>query len=274
VNFLVVGSDGREEAGGARSDTMFVARVTHQGMEAVWFPRDLLVTVPGHGLQKLNSAYFFGGPQMVVDTLRLNFDLSINHYVELDMRSFRGVVDALGGLRLEFPAQLRDQYTGLAVLAAGCLRIDGAAALALARSRALEQYRDGSWQLLSVAADVSRTHTQQDLVSALAEAVRTKVARDPGSLPHLVDVLLRRVRVDGTLTTRDTIAFARVLLSLDRGRQTLRTLPIREATAPNSQSVLVPADGATALVKTLGGTLPASPGIAVAVPTTPIFTPC
>jgi LCP family protein required for cell wall assembly len=273
VNFLVVGSDSQPGVDGARSDTTFVARVTCHGMEAVWFPRDLLVTVPGHGLQRLNSAYSFGGPQTVVDTLRLNFDLSINHYVELDMRSFRDVVDAIGGVRLAFPTATRDELSGLSV-PAGCRRVDGATALAVARSRHVEQYRDGAWQPASPAADISRLQTQQDLVFALAGAVRAKVAADPGSLPRLTDALLRRVRVDRTLTARDALAFARVLVSLDRGRLTLHTLPIQVATAPNSQQMLVPADGATALVKTLGGTLPESPGIAFVVPMTPIFTPC
>lgn len=273
VNFLVVGSDRQPGVDGSRSDAMFVARVTRHGVRAVWFPRDLLVTVPGHGPQKLNAAYFFDGPQGVIDTLKLNFDISINHYVELDMGSFEDVVDAVGGVRVSFAAPLRDGGSGLAV-PAGCRRIDGATALALARSRDVEELRDGTWQLVSVAADISRLRTQQELLLALAAAVRAKADHDPGTLAGLVDAVLQHVRLDDTLNRRDTLAFARALLSLDAARLRADTLPIQAAVAPNSQQVLVPADGAGALVQTLGGTLPDAAEPAFSAPSDEMFGDC
>ena len=59
----------------------------------VSFPRDLLVDIPGQGIGQINST-FDNGPQLLIDTLKANFDLDINHYVEVDFQAFINVVDA------------------------------------------------------------------------------------------------------------------------------------------------------------------------------------
>ena len=112
-NYLIIGSDTRAfvsdaqqaqafgsaaQEGGQRSDTMMVLHVDPERKSnlLVSFPRDLLVNIPGEGRGQINAA-FNSGPQKVIDLMKEDFDLDINHYVEIDFQAFIGVVDAGSG---------------------------------------------------------------------------------------------------------------------------------------------------------------------------------
>ena len=84
------GSTFRHAHGGAR-------RARSQRTFVVSFPRDLMVNVPGTpGLSRINTAYSIGGPQLVIDTLKANFDIDIHHYLEVDFKSFQEIVNEIG----------------------------------------------------------------------------------------------------------------------------------------------------------------------------------
>ena len=84
------------------------------------------------------NGLFNYGPQTVIDMMKQDFDVDINHYVEIDFQAFIGVVDAVGKIPVYFPYPARDNYSGLNVPFAGCQSLDGNAALAYVRSRHLE----------------------------------------------------------------------------------------------------------------------------------------
>ena len=117
----------------------------------VSFPRDLLVSVDapdrtacivitaGKCMAKINSA-FNTGPDLVIKTLKENFNIDINHYIEINFKSFEGIVDAIGNVPVYFPYPSRDHNTGLYTPTSGCQLLDGKAALAYARARDLEYY--------------------------------------------------------------------------------------------------------------------------------------
>ena len=147
ANYLIVGSDSRE--GGdpldpsssndhaPLADTIMVVRVDPRSTAAkvLSFPRDLWVTQASTGKQgRLNAAYA-AGPQPLVDTLRSELGIPINHYVEVDFKGFKQVVNAIDGVPLWFDRAMRDRNTGLAVEQPGCITLDGRNALAFARSR-------------------------------------------------------------------------------------------------------------------------------------------
>ena len=67
------------------------------------FPRDLWVNVPGKGMAKINAAYN-DGPQTVVDMLKADFNIDINHYLEVNFIAFERLVDAIGTIGVYFPA--------------------------------------------------------------------------------------------------------------------------------------------------------------------------
>jgi LCP family protein required for cell wall assembly len=179
VNFLIVGSDSRafveaeggvsaEQFGdpdvetGKRSDTMMVLHANGDRSFAVSFPRDTWVTFPDADEGKINGA-FNDGPQAVVDTLQQNFDLAVNHYLEVDFRSFEGLVDAIGGVPVYFEHITRDQMTGLLnPFPKFCNVLDGGQALAYVRSRFPEHYVDGEWVDAQGLGDFDRINRQQE----------------------------------------------------------------------------------------------------------------
>ena len=198
VNFLLVGSDSREGEGadqeaavqGKRTDTIMLLRLDPRSEEVtvLSFPRDLWLPIAGTGESaRINSAYNAPGEeQVLVDTIRDAFGIAVNHWIEVDFAGFRRLVDALGGVTLYFDRGLRDAASGLYVDQLGCVTLDGAMALAYARSRKAEYHTDDGW-VRDPQSDLSRIVRQQTLMSeALDEALRE--ADNPVRLRELVDI--------------------------------------------------------------------------------------
>lgn len=109
LNILLIGSDSRSEEH-ARSDTLMIAHYnqnTHS-MKVASIMRDTYVNVPGHGKQKINAAFAFGGPELVRKTIKENFDVDINYYAVVDFEGFSKIVDivAPNGIEVEIPYEM------------------------------------------------------------------------------------------------------------------------------------------------------------------------
>lgn len=193
VTFLVIGSDSREglddlsnfgPAGGERADVIILLQIRPDDGSAqmLSIPRDLWVDVPGHGMNKINSAFAFGGAPLMVETVSRETGVDINHYMEVDFVGFQAIVDELGGVPINFPFPARDSKSGLRV-EAGTQILDGTEALAFARSRSYQELQNGSWVSVD-ANDIGRTRRQQQLIFSI---IRT-VAR-PSSIPELGDIV-------------------------------------------------------------------------------------
>lgn len=176
--YLIVGSDSREnlpddlegrfgDFGGARADTIILAQVADGRRQLISIPRDLKVDIPGHGTNKINAAYAFGGPNLLVETVAQAIGIRANHYLEVEFAGFAGIVDALGGIELDFPYPARDLKSGLDV-SAGVQTVDGATALAFVRSRSYEENRDGSW-VGSGGGDIARAERQREALLRIME---------------------------------------------------------------------------------------------------------
>jgi LCP family protein required for cell wall assembly len=149
-NILVLGSDtrqhnsrepGAERSGPGRSDTILLIRTGGGHSARLSIPRDTVVEIPGHGLQKINAAHAYGGPAESISVIKHWLGIPINHLVEVNFENFPQLIDAMGGV----------DYTGGCVesringgfrnggytlrLKAGTHHIDGKQALALARTR-------------------------------------------------------------------------------------------------------------------------------------------
>jgi LCP family protein required for cell wall assembly len=178
--YLIVGSDSREnlpddlegsfgDFPGARADVIILAQVVDGRRQLLSIPRDLKVEIPGEGTNKVNAAYALGGPDLLVETVAQATGIRPNHYLEVEFGGFAGIVDALGGIELEFPYPTRDLKSGLEV-EAGAQTVDGATALAYARSRSLEENRDGEW-VVAGGGDIARAARQREvLTKIMAEA--------------------------------------------------------------------------------------------------------
>ncbi|MGH8923426.1 MAG: LCP family protein [Acidimicrobiia bacterium] len=188
--YLIVGSDSRAnlppdlgsfgDFPGARADVIMLAQTAGDRRQLLSIPRDLKVDVPGEGIEKINAAYSLGGPELMTETVALATGIRANHYLEIDFAGFAAIVDALGGIELEFPFPARDLISGLLVEVAGTHTVNGAAALAYARSRGYEELRDGSW-VLEAAGDIARTGRQRQVLLQIMRKASspTGLARSP-----------------------------------------------------------------------------------------------
>ncbi len=105
VTFLLVGSDTRSqvvdgELPDARSDAIMIARIAgdRQHAQVVSIPRDSWVDIPGHGMNKINAAYAFGGPTLLIQTVENLTGVRIDHYAAISFNGLISMTDALGGV--------------------------------------------------------------------------------------------------------------------------------------------------------------------------------
>ena len=140
---LLIGADksqDRDESGEYwrfnTEPSMILARVDPKEKEVtlISIPRDTQVDIPGHGTQKINAAYAFGGASLAVDTVSELAGVPISHYAEIDFDGFKAVVDALGGIEVDVPMEINDDMAGGHV-DAGLQTLNGEQALILCRSR-------------------------------------------------------------------------------------------------------------------------------------------
>ncbi len=149
-NILVLGSDrrpkgskepGANTSGPSRSDSILLLRIGGGHDARLSIPRDTVIPIAGHGEQKINAAYAFGGPALSISVIKHYLGIPINHLVEVNFEDFPQLIDAMGGV----------DYTGGCIvsrvdggfsnggftlrLPKGTHHIDGKQALALARTR-------------------------------------------------------------------------------------------------------------------------------------------
>lgn len=100
TTILLIGSDRRWGETTGRSDTMMLVRLNpdRRTVSILSIPRDLRVPIPGHGYDKVNAAFAYGGAALLIETLREYFGVPINHFVETNFRGFGQIVSALGGV--------------------------------------------------------------------------------------------------------------------------------------------------------------------------------
>lgn len=196
TNWLIVGSDSRQglsaaqadklhtgteqAVSGGRTDTIMIAHLPDNGTKPtlVSLLRDSYVAIPGHGKGKINAAFSFGGPPLLVRTVEQNTGLRIEHYAEIGLGGFASVVDDVGGVRMCLPQPVHDAYAGVD-LPAGCQTLDGADALGYARSRHA-----------FATSDYARTDHQRQFVGALSgKALSPGTLLNPfRSIPTVLDV--------------------------------------------------------------------------------------
>ena len=258
LNFLVVGSDTRKcidpssdrakrfldgRDTGEQSDTIMVLRVDPSAGQAaiLSFPRDLLVKIVGtNRSNKINSAFAGGDVNRLVQTLELNFQIPIDHFVEVDFCAFKNLVDAVGGIKIPFAYPTRDDHTGLWVPEAGCIAFDGWAGLDYARSRYYQWSTDGGKHWLSDgSSDRGRIRRQQDFIKRVLQKAIDRGARDPKVAARLLNAAIQWVKIDSELKVSELLDVAQQLRAFDPN--TVRTFRIDGPDATvGDQSVIKP----------------------------------
>jgi LCP family protein required for cell wall assembly len=175
-NYLLVGSDSREgltaaqrkeyatgNAAGRRTDSIILVHVSESGGKPalISIPRDSYVPIPGHGSNKINAAFAFGGPNLLVQTVEQVTDLHIDGYVEIGFAGFASVVDSVGGVDICVARNMNDKKAGIN-LKKGCQVLDGRNALGYVRAR----YSDPE-------GDIGRAKRQRQFLGAIMKRAAT-----------------------------------------------------------------------------------------------------
>ncbi len=205
TNYLIVGSDSRADltpeqraelaTGDPESELTDTIMLLHTGTgpsTLVSIPRDSMVDIPGHGRNKVNSAYGRGeadsdggGPQLLVRTIEGATGLHIDHYVQIGFTGFVSVVDAVGGVDLCVPEAIKDPKAALDI-EAGCQTLDQATALGYVRTRA------------TASSDFGRVERQRAFIGALLEKVTSPATLlNPFRVVPLATGLSGAITVDG-----------------------------------------------------------------------------
>jgi LCP family protein required for cell wall assembly len=222
-NFLLLGSDSRAGLGklaeqtvtGQRADTIIVAHVdtAHRHTVVLSLPRDLLVPIPGHGMNKINTAFNYG-PDVMVQTVEQLTGLQINHYAEINFTGFQELVDALGGVPVCTKEPLIDQLSHLNLPKAGCYNLHGPQALAFVRARHIEG---------DVIPDFSRISRQQQFMRAVIQKSMSIGA--VFKIPKLIQATRHNLIIDKGLNLYSLQDLTRTLADLGQESVDFRVLP-------------------------------------------------
>ena len=168
TTYLLVGSDSREgltrkqqlaygvgKGQGRRTDTIMLLHTGSGPNMLMSIPRDSIVDVPGYGSTKINAAFSYGGPKLLVKTIEQNTGIRVDDYVEIGFAGFIGVVDAVGGVEICPKQAMKDKLANLDI-EKGCQEVQGTEALGYARSRHT-----------SGLGDIARAQHQREVVSAV-----------------------------------------------------------------------------------------------------------
>lgn len=232
TNYLIVGSDSREnldptvenagaifgdgseEIGGQRTDTIQILRIANDGSQHMLaLPRDLYVPIGGDGASdRINAAYAFGGPELLIETVEGSLGIPVHHYAEIDFGGFIDVVDAVGGVTIDFPHPAYDLNTGLNVPEAGPTTLDSTQALAFVRSRYYTELIDGQ-AVLDPRGDLGRVKRQQIFLQALFEELGDP--RDQVSVLVDLDTVASSIKLDDRVTFGDALGVVNQLRDLN-----------------------------------------------------------
>jgi LCP family protein required for cell wall assembly len=217
---------------GQRSDVVQLWRVTPatKQIQIISIPRDTVVSMlPPDSAQfgtynRINSSYNSGADQLV-KTITANFGIPINHVVQVDFAGFQDAVNALGGIYLDFNYPAKDSYSGLDITTPGCQLLSGFQALAVARARHYEYYKNGYWQY-DPTSDFGRIQRQDTFIKAMMSAAKSKV--NPFTVNAFIGSVHEGVKIDDGWGFNELIGLALTYHSFDPtnlGGLTLPTVP-------------------------------------------------
>ena len=201
ATIMIMGVDERDDDVG-RSDTLMIASIDPKTNQAslLSVPRDTRVKIKGHGFDKVNAAYAYGKEKLSQDTVENLLGVNIDHYIIINTKSFKKIIDAIGGIDIDVPKRMHyedpwDDDGGLIIdFQPGMQHMDGAKAVTYVR------YRDEE-------GDLGRIRRQQDFVRACMEKIVS-----PAIIPKLPSVIKEVMgSIETDLSFRQLLEFAGTL---------------------------------------------------------------
>ena len=181
LNIMLFGEDNNQGQEHGRTDTMLMLSIdnAHKKLKLTSFQRDCYVFIPGHGYNKINASYTYGGATLSIKTIQSNFGIKIDRYAVVDFDNFKNIIDTLGGIEMEvtqdeidyinYQMYKNDQSDGnreTITEKPGLIRLNGQEALWYARDRGLTIGEDGNEIGIS-GNDWDRTDRQRKLLTKL-----------------------------------------------------------------------------------------------------------
>ena len=226
TNILLIGNDSRAGGEDGRSDAMILVSISNR-TKTIYMTsllRDIYVEIPGHESNRLNAAYAFGGPELLLETIKQNLDIEVNRYVQVNFQAFANLIDAVGGVELELTneeVQLVNAYLNeynmlenrsidtdyLPADASGLLHLNGPQALAYSRNR-------------YIGSDFGRTERQRKILEAVFHQLPSSMLTNSGDM------------IDGILPNLTTNISKSECYSLSLDAPKLLTYEIVQASIP------------------------------------------
>lgn len=231
MDILLVGSDARPGSTiivGARSDVQILLHVDYDNnrLSILSIPRDTYVNIPGHGQNRMNAAYAYGGAALTIKTIKNYTGVNITKYVEIGFQAFTQVVDSLGGVYVDVDRKYNGDPAGSVKVDAGFQRLTGYSALMYSRYR-----YDGN-------GDFGRMARQQLILSSVREQIMKWNL--PLKLPGLVNTLMNNITTN--LSASDIFGLGYWLEKLDSSRITQIVLEGSTAMTDGMSVVMIDQD--------------------------------
>lgn len=188
VNILLIGSDSRTAGDEGRSDAMILLSISDKTrtIHMTSLLRDMYVDIPGREGNRLNAAYSFGGPELLLETVKQNLGIDVNRYAVVNFQAFANLVDAVNGVDMELTndevqwvnAYLNEynELRGMPIdtdyldtSLSGTIHLNGPQALAYSRNR-------------FIGTDFGRTERQRKVLAAVMKKLPAAAVTNPGGL--------------------------------------------------------------------------------------------
>jgi LCP family protein required for cell wall assembly len=227
LNYLLLGSDSRnpDNSDAGRSDTIMIVHLNakHDRAYIISFPRDMYVDIPGHGKNKINAAFSFGGAKLTVSTLETLLNVRIDHVALVDFQGFIDLTKALGGVTVTNKTAFTSHgFT----YPKGQITISGQQALWFVRER---HHLPGG--------DLDRAENQRNVIKAIVEkGLSSDTVSNPVRFTSFIAGVAKHVTVDQSLSN-DEIRSTALSLRLSGKNVQLLQAPISGFGTANGQSI-------------------------------------
>ena len=256
INILLAGNsaDDPNHGGATLTDSIMVASINMKTNSVVTFsvPRDLWVSIPGHGYAKINTAYVYGGMGLLQQIIQTDFNIPIDYYALVDYAGFKDAVNAVGGITVNIqspdPRGIYDPNIsrvdqGPLILKNGVQVLNGQTALNLARARN-DPTPSGLRGYGLPNGDFDRATNQRLMLAAIAtKATSISTLSNPLKIGQLLDALGTNIHTN--LQTSD-------LQQLYHIAKKLKLSSIKSVSLQNKVQNYQTSDGQAALIPAAG----------------------
>jgi LCP family protein required for cell wall assembly len=234
INILVLGSDLRPSSGFRTDVVLLISIYTKEyKVKMVSFPRDLLVQIPGHGEERINTPMQTGGFELMRSTFEYNFAVHVDRYMMTNFSGFKAIVDTLGGIDIEAASNTADrcdlsyQHGAWCSIGPGFAHLDGEMALWYARSR-------------YTSSDFDRTRRAQEVMMGFFKKLMS--LDSVSKAPEIYNLLINNVETDITLAdSLPILAIAPAILA-EPARISRFAIGLEHASPSNSGAYILEPD--------------------------------